>query len=104
MYMYEYATKTLLFGILNENDLKKMKRQSWTIFIIFFYIICKIKFPNKNFALITFLLLWWETVQDNLYKKAKYATLLNSHLFPVETSVSLNQFAILSYSIEDTKK
>lgn len=51
MYMYEYATKTLLFGILNENDLKKMKRQSWTIFIMFFYIICKIKFKKQKFCL-----------------------------------------------------
>lgn len=96
--------KTLLYGILNANDLKKMKRQSWTIFIILFYIICKIKFPNKNFALVTLLLLWWDTVQDNLYKKAKYVTLLYSHIFPVETSVFLNQFVILSYSIEDTRK
>lgn len=90
MYMYEYATIKPLFGILNENNLKKMKRQNWTIFIILFYIIYKIKFPNKNFELITFLLLWWDSVQGNLYNKPKYATILYSHLFPVETSVFLN--------------
>lgn len=42
MYMCEYATIKPLFGMLNENNLKKMKRQNGTIFIILFYIIYKI--------------------------------------------------------------